>query len=308
MTDLVQSVDFGNIIHISKKYNELDYKAEFKDLSLSEKDLIRKIHHFSYSLSEREFELSLSKPLLPEGFRSHSSQYDQLPPKVSAHSIVEQKQLTVMNSEGDKSKSAVDEIIARAEIVANTAYSISELQDAVKDFYSNLPSQKVSGPPLFYDDHESADILWINDAVTFDERHIQQIASDISGQMIVKLFEHLGYYRQKLSSHKTIGFTALSFWPRQNISQEYEFQICFPFVKRLIYLMDPKYIFSSGYVPKKYFNLGTSICDQNSMNQLKILDKEFKVFSVTSLAQILNSDIAKKLFWFDLLTIMNHNR
>lgn len=309
MFDFVKAGDLGISIDISSDpefYNSTDILIKYAP---AQQDILRKINHFTADLAERDLRLNLTKPLLPHNFKL-------LPSVVQSHVQSQTSKAVAITKQAPQiqtPQSALKDMIAHAEMLANMAHNLSELQEAINNFQSNLEIQKICNQTLMYHDASQVDILWISDTISLEDDRQKHIASDPAGQMIEILFQNLGFNRSPdndISKHK-IGFTALSFWPLEvtGISplKRSEYDICLPFLKKLIYFIQPKKIILSGahifqYLTGVQYQLGNA-----KMQPLEILDQKFPCYGVISKEQILSSDAAKKLFWFDLLKILNNN-
>lgn len=296
----------GIISHITpdsdfnKSYNPTDFYYVSRD------DILHKISSLSSQLDERDFELAISKPLLPIGFKIKPDiQSGHRAVKVGVQSPIISPSIADNQNDAD---TQLEKIIATAQSLADQADNIVSLKFAIDNFKSMQESQKLALKTLAYHDAETIDILWINDAVSSDDDRQQGIMSDNAGQMIVRLFDYLGYGRNKPHKNGQIGYTSLSFWPLMPSDATYgrEYQICLPFIKRLIYFLNPKKIILSGNIPLQYLVQADDAFKHHGKKfALPIDDKIFDCYSVFNLSYILHSEVTKKIFWFDLLTILH---
>jgi uracil-DNA glycosylase len=315
MVDLLKASDFGVVSHITAN---LDFNTSYNTshfYKISRGDILQKISSLSCDLDERDFELAIAKPLLPVGFKIKPSMSVPAVNSQSGHRQVKPNIQTpvasgVFVNNQDDDNAHLEQIILKAQKAANQADDLSSLKVAINNFESTLESQKFALKTLAYHDAETVDILWINNSISSDEDKLQGVMSDSMGQMIVNLFDYLGYGRNNLNLKKQVGYTALSFWaiPFGDTQEKKEYQVCLPFVKRLIYLLNPKKIILSGNVPLHYvLQVDNVFKNHGKKFSLAIDDKTFDCYSVFSVPYILRSEITKKIFWFDLLKILHDN-
>ncbi len=315
MVDLLKASDFGVVSHIT---GNLDFNRSYNPshfYKMSSDDILKKISSLSCDLDERDFELAIAKPLLPVGFKIKPDMSASTVHRQDVHKQVKPSVQTPVVSVGfvqnqDDDASYLEKIVAKAHNAANQAHDLTSLKTAIDNFDSSLESQKFSLKTLAYHDAETLDILWINNSISSDEDRLQGIMSDSIGQMIVNLFDYLGYGRNGLSHKKQVGYTALSFWatPFGDTQKKKEYDVCLPFVKKLIYLLNPKKIILSGNAPLHYLLQGDDVFKNHGKKfLLTIDDKTFDCYSVFSVPYILRSEITKKIFWFDLLKILHDN-
>lgn len=315
MNDLLKASDFGVVSHIT---GNLDFNTSYNPshfYKMSPDDILKKISSLSSDLDERDFELAITKPLLPVGFKIkpdmsalalHNRDHKQIKPNIQTPAVAVG---FVQNNDNDDAP-YLEKIIAKAQNAADQAHDLVSLKSAIDTFDSTLESQKFSLKTLAYHDADTVDILWINNSISSDEDRTQGIMSDTMGQMIVNLFDYLGYGRNGKSDNKQVGYTALSFWatPIGDMQTKKEYDICLPFVKKLIYLLNPKKIILSGNAPLHYvLQIDDVFKNHGKKFVLAIDDKTFDCYSVFSVPYILRSEITKKIFWFDLLKILHDN-
>ncbi len=314
MVDVLKASDFGVVSHIT---GNLDFNTSYNPshfYKISRGDILQKISSLSYDLDERDFELAITKPLLPVGFKikpdiSVSAVHNRVSRQVKSSIQTPAASVGFVNNQDDDAP-YLEKIITKAHNSANEARDLSSLKMVIDSFDSTLESQKFSLKTLAYHDAETLDILWINNSISSDEDRLQGIMSDSIGQMIVNLFDYLGYGRNGLSHKKQVGYTALSFWatPFGDTQKKKEYDVCLPFVKKLIYLLNPKKIILSGNAPLHYLLQGDDVFKNHGKKfLLTIDDKTFDCYSVFSVPYILRSEITKKIFWFDLLKILHDN-
>lgn len=327
MFDLLKASDLGVTHHLTLIESDVD-STEFYTSSVQ--DILNKITHLSCDLDERDFELARTKPLFPVGFKikpennftntqsSHHKPFSQVQAQSYSQArpnYLQKSQTPVVAPSETDYAEFVSQKIALAEQIAQEAQNLSDLLAKIQDFQSGLDSQKFSAKTLVYDDAQNIDILWINDSVSFDDDKNHRIMSDVSGKMIVDLFDTLGYGRMHPKDYGQIGYTALSFWAindntMKKDSASAEYQICLPFIKRLISLLNPKKIILSGDMALKFI-MQTDNCDSLGRHGEKIVlsvdNKHFDCFICFGRSYILRSEAIKKLFWFDLLKILHDN-
>jgi uracil-DNA glycosylase family 4 len=321
MFDLLKASDLGIMHHTTMMHNTDNLNVFYSE---TPDNILAKISHLSSALDEREFELAFTKPMLPIGFKI---QPDNLVTKQSGMIVknsVTQKHLsqnlknTVQSTQhNNQSVSEQQEIsllqqkIDLASKIASEAQNITDLLSKMQQFDSGLESQKFSANTLIYDDSSNIDILWINDSVSHDDDKNYKIMSDNAGQMIINLLDILGYGRTTEKQNGQIGCTAMSFWAVNDKNPHKEYQICLPFVKKLIYFLNPKKIILSGNIGLKYLcnvYISDNILEHHGQKKiLSIDDKQFNCFATFSVSYILRSEVIKKLFWFDLLKILHDN-
>ena len=322
MSDLLKSADFGVSFHLtnSDNFNKLYTPSHF--YTVSRDDILQKISSFSSELDERDFELAIAKPLFPKGFA--------IKPDAPSVQTTQNTKLTTQNTQNNNflqkprlTHAVSDNITAQnddtelhkkivhSQMLAQQAPDLPNLLLAIQNFQSDLESQKFSACTLAYHDSNMIDILWINDFVSSDDDKNQQIMSDSAGKMVVNLFDTLGYGRNTPKQNGQIGCTALSFWTvheKKDTSDAPEYQICLPFVKRLIYLLNPKKIILSGDMSLKYLVQKEDVLTHHGQKfDLLIDDKTFACYASFDLSYILRSEVIKKYFWFDLLKILHDN-
>jgi uracil-DNA glycosylase family 4 len=313
MSDLLKAADFGVVSHITtnddfnKSYNPRDF------YDISRDDILQKISSLSSDLSERDFEFAIAKPLLPAGFKikpnivvdKQISSYKKQPTKPLLTALPSDSE-----NNSDDAFSALQRKIIEAQSLAEQATDLASLKLLVQNFDSALDSQKFAIQTLFYNDADNVDILWVNESVSHDDDRNCMIMSDNIGKMIPNLFNLLGYGRNKDLKNGQIGYTALSFWylaPSDNHNQT-EYQICLPFIKKLIYFLNPKKMIVSGNIPLHHLLGGDDVFKNHGKKFLLLIDdKSFDCYSVFSPAYIACSEVAKKIFWFDLLKILDNN-
>ncbi len=318
MSDLLKASDFGISTHITA---QIDFHKSYPSTlfyKISDRDILQKITALSCELSERDFELAITKPLLPIGFKIKPDvsiqKTNSSPTLSSTASIYQNSSKNILSAENNafQMPSPQDDTeflakkILEAETLAQQASDLVTLKSAINNFDSMLESQKFALKTLFYDDSDTVDILWISDSVSYDDDKKHRIMSDTAGDMIVNLFNSLGYGRSKPHINGQIGFAALSFWAISDTQNAKEYQLCLPFIKRLIYLLNPRKIILSGNMPLHYLLNKQDIFEYHGQKfSLQIDDKNFKSYSVFNPSYILCSDTIKKLFWFDLLKILH---
>lgn len=305
MSDLLKAIDLGVCFHVTTNHSFLNNDDV---IALSKEDILTKISSFPWDIAERDFELAYSKPLLPKNFQIKPYDTQPVKQKTVAENTKNTKQKFDTNTDGIASE--LDKKILEATLSAEQATDILSLKSIINNFDFGLKSKDFSLQTLIYDDTEDIDVLWINDAVSDDDDKNHKIMSDIAGQMIINLFKNLGYERNKETAELKIGCTALSFWsvPPDIYEQKPEYKICLPFLKKLIYLLKPKKIILSGSAILKYLTGNDDVLKHHGQKfSVSIFDKNFDCYCVFGISYILRSEVTKKIFWFDLLKILQDN-
>ncbi|MFT6071616.1 MAG: uracil-DNA glycosylase family 4 [Alphaproteobacteria bacterium] len=321
MSDLLKSSDLGITYHISD-HNTFN-KSSSSLYTNSSDDIWHKISSLSSNLSERDFELAQCRPLLPSHFKIKPLLANiKNTTNISPNNLSPTRQLpyqkyrslastTQHDAEKEHNESLLSHI-SQAETLALKASDLPSLHESINTFNSHLDCQKFAYNTLAYQDISNVDILWISESVTPDDDRMNQVFSDNTGKMIEKLFKNIGFGRSEKLNHGQIGFLNASFWPltsESNSDKNHDaYQICLPFVKKIITLVKPQKIIISGDAPLYHLlNIDSSLQAQGKPLILSLDSQNFQCYSVFSMDYILKSDIAKKNFWFDLLRILQDN-
>jgi|GEM_PF-6120867 len=316
MLDLLKSADLDINFHLSEK-------ADFKDDNIqhlhNHKDILKKISLLSLDLNERDLELALCCPFLPANFkiRPFSDIGQKLSPQPvsdthNQRSKNQQLQTDVKQIANNQPANPLQDLITQAQKKADEANDLQQLLSFIHDFQTSLSCQKFAVQTLAYQDLANIEYLWIGDAVSVDDDRAGSIYSDISGAMITNFMRTISIGRYDKLPMGQIGFLNMSFWPlasESTYSYKHDaYSVCLPFVKKLIEFINPKTILLSGEAPAYHLlNLDNCHANRANMFSLDINSTHFPCYPILSRDYILKSDVAKKYFWFDLLSIIYNN-
>lgn len=307
MSGFTEIADLGVKFHLSA---ERDVVGDIQEFNQFYSHIMSRIDSYGSHLNEREQMLGQTWLDLPSDFKLIPFNHGSVLNAKQDRDKTKNKEIIQIS---DQKSYDLTEIINHSIKSAENSHTIDALKKAVLSVKLDIPEQKFAKQPLFYEGHETPDILWIQDSPTEQDDANGSSFSDASGLMIINLFKQLGY--QTFPSHattKTIGFAHMTFWPvppRQTTDiLDMNYQACLPFISKLIQLTKPSMVFLSGLESVRFL---TQDAIQGNNFQLKpvILNDypDTKSFIIPSRFLLQKSSILKKKFWFDLLSVFYNN-
>lgn len=214
--------------------------------------------------------------------------------------------VTANENKNTTAMSSPHQLMQLSKSLADQANSLSELEDAVRDF-THLSICKTATNTVFCDGQANSDIMMIGEAPGAEEDKQGIPFCGASGKLLDQMLECIGLSRQK-----NFYITNTLFWrpPGNRRPTPEEINICKPFVEKHIALFKPKLIILIG---------GTAITSVLASKQgiTKMRGKFFdysngyteettKLTALFHPSYLLRSPGQKRLAWQDLLMIDEH--
>ncbi|NCB49730.1 MAG: uracil-DNA glycosylase [Alphaproteobacteria bacterium] len=194
-----------------------------------------------------------------------------------------------------------ESFLAEAIEKSATANSLEDLEKALTSF-EGCALKKTAIHTVFGQGVLSPDVMFIGEAPGEEEDRQGIPFIGASGQLLNKMLDFIGLSRQK-----NMYISNIIPWrpPGNRNPTPNEVELCLPFIKRHIELLNPKCIVCIGGVAAKSLLQTTEIVSKlrGNWHTLSLNGKEYPLFCIYHPSYLLRTPIAKKATWFDLLKL-----
>lgn len=191
----------------------------------------------------------------------------------------------------------------KARQAASSAQSLEELRMALQEF-EGCPLKYTATNTVFADGNPKAKIMLVGEAPGADEDRYGKPFVGLSGQLLDKMFSHIGLTRQE-----NLYISNILPWrpPGNRQPTPAETSACMPFIQRHIELVSPDYlIMVGGTAAKTLLNTRDGIMRlRGKWRDYKSdgLEKPIKSMAIFHPAYLLRSPGQKREVWKDLIVI-----
>ena len=200
---------------------------------------------------------------------------------------------------------SANEANSKARQLAKSALTLDELRTAVEEF-EGCPLKYTATHTVFADGNPKAKVMLVGEAPGADEDRYGKPFVGLSGQLLDKMFSHIGLTRQE-----NLYISNILPWrpPGNRQPTPAETSACVPFIQRHIELVSPDYlIMVGGTSAKTLLETPDGIMRlRGKWREYKTegLDQPIKTMAIFHPAYLLRSPGQKREVWKDLLVIKN---
>lgn len=196
---------------------------------------------------------------------------------------------------------APSELIARAEVLAQSASTLAELA-AVHEAFDGLELKRGARNFCFSDGNPTARVLILGEAPGDEEDRQGRPFVGRAGQMLDRMFAAIGLSRSSVDAETSLYITNVLAWhpPGNRDPNTDEIAISLPFVRRHIELIAPEVVVLMGNVACE------AILGRRGILRLRgawVEDQPWPVMPMAHPAYLLRNPAAKREAWADLLAI-----
>jgi uracil-DNA glycosylase family 4 len=200
---------------------------------------------------------------------------------------------------------SANEAHSKARQLAKSALTLDELRTAVEEF-EGCPLKYTATHTVFADGNPKAKVMLVGEAPGADEDRYGKPFVGLSGQLLDKMFSHIGLTREE-----NLYISNILPWrpPGNRQPTPAETSACVPFIQRHIELISPDYLIMVGGTSAK-----TLLDTKDGIMRLRGkwreyktdgLDHPIKTMAIFHPAYLLRSPGQKREVWKDLLVIKN---
>jgi DNA polymerase len=199
------------------------------------------------------------------------------------------------------------EAVMAAEKAAKAATTLDALKDALVSF-DGIHLKRSAKHLVFEDGNRQAPIMIIGEAPGADEDRVGKAFVGVSGQLLDKMFQAIGYDRHQSENEKSLYLTNMIYWrPAGNRTpSDSEIEILKPFIEKQIDLVKPRLLVLLGNIATK-----TLLKETAGITRLRGRWFDYQTLSNTTIrtmpllhpSYLLKTPSHKKETWQDLLKI-----
>ncbi len=218
--------------------------------------------------------------------------------------LAKKSQENNMDNQNQSISLSINDIVKKAQELANKASNIAELRQAVENF-DGCNLKKMATNTVFSDGNHNSKIMLIGEAPGNNE-DLQGIPfCGDSGKLLDEMFKAINLTRDQLYITNTI------FWrpPGNRKPTPEELAICKPFVDRHIQLINPKLIILIGATA-----MSTIIDSSEPISKIRgkfldfapnYLSQKIKLMTIFHPSYLMRQSNKKKIAWLDMLIIQD---
>ena len=312
--------DIGVDIHITDYNNIIFYDSALE--TNQNKVLQHKLAAYGADVAEREAVSGTFKHYIPPHFRPQPQQNNigiyrkpqqlqkQEPTKNTSgqkpyQRLIKNQTLSATAINPIEVKRPIDDKLTEVRALCEKLNTVQEIIDAVHNYDSDTEWQKLASATVFFDGQHDADILMIGDMPSKEDELNGIPLSGIADKILQQVIKYTS--NDQLPG---VAKANLLFWRsiNQNAHSHY-YDLCIPFIQRLITVMEPKKILLFGALTTGHLTeaKGTMMSLRGTVQNIKIAPHSYSAFVTFHPHYLLRVPIAKKFFWLDLLKFFSES-